>query len=75
MLWITSSTVSWGIHSLSLLIKSATVQWTKLRITQVPDAKIKSDKAENPEMNTNIYWVNDESDISNQKGKNGLFNN
>lgn len=53
-------------NTLSWLTKSPIIQGTKLGITQVPDAKNKSDRAENPETNTNIYSVNYKSDISNQ---------
>lgn len=60
-------------NTLSWLTKPSAIQWTKL-ITQVPETKNKNDRAENPETNTNTYWVNDKNDISSQQGKNGLFN-
>lgn len=53
-------------NTLPWLTKSPIIQGTKLGITHVPDAKNKSDRAENPETNTNIYSVNYKSDISNQ---------
>lgn len=41
--------------TLSWLTKPSAIQLTKLRITQVPDTKNKSDRAENLETNTHIY--------------------